>query len=88
MNGTTLDCTALTAVARAGVRVVAAPEGQAVWEDARMDAETLLTTTRSVRRKLDPGPPGPDEVITDCLRIALQVPAAGPVGSGRPELTG
>jgi nitroreductase len=42
-----------------------------------MDAETLLTTTRSVRRKLDLDRPVEPEVITDCLRIAMQAPAAG-----------
>jgi nitroreductase len=47
-----------------------------------MDAETLLTTTRSVRRKLDLDRPVEPEVITDCLRIAMQAPAAGAVLQG------
>jgi len=47
-----------------------------------MDAETLLTTTRSVRRKLDLDRPVEPEVITDCLRIAMQAPAAGAVLEG------
>jgi nitroreductase len=42
-----------------------------------MDTETLLTTTRSVRRKLDLDRPVPREVIADCLRVAQQAPAAG-----------
>jgi nitroreductase len=42
-----------------------------------MDTETLLTTTRSVRRKLDLDRPVPQEVIADCLRVAQQAPAAG-----------
>jgi nitroreductase len=42
-----------------------------------MDVETLLTTTRSVRRKLDLDRPVEQEVITDCLRIAMQAPIAG-----------
>jgi nitroreductase len=42
-----------------------------------MDTETLLTTTRSVRRKLDLDTPVPREVIADCLRVAQQAPAAG-----------
>jgi nitroreductase len=42
-----------------------------------VDAEMLLTTTRSVRRKLDLDRPVEAEVITDCLRIAMQAPAAG-----------
>jgi nitroreductase len=41
-----------------------------------MDAETLLTTTRSVRRKLDLTRPVEPQVIADCLRIAMQAPAA------------
>src|ERR1700678_537302 len=47
-----------------------------------MDAETLLTTTRSVRRKLDLDRPVEPEVITDCLRVAMQEPAAGAVVQG------
>ncbi|UQS27496.1 nitroreductase family protein [Amycolatopsis thermalba] len=42
-----------------------------------MDADTLLTTTRSVRRKLDLDRPVEPEVITECLRIAMQAPIAG-----------
>jgi nitroreductase len=41
-----------------------------------MDAETLLTTTRSVRRKLDLDRPVESEIIEDCLRIAMQAPIA------------
>src|ERR1700678_13160 len=47
-----------------------------------MDAETLLTTTRSVRRKLDLDRPVEPEVITAGLRIAMQAPAAGVVLQG------
>lgn len=42
-----------------------------------MDVDTLLTTTRSVRRKLDLDRPVEPEVLAECLRIALQAPAAG-----------
>jgi nitroreductase len=42
----------------------------------------LLTTTRSVRRKLDLDRPVEAEVITDCLRIAMQAPAAGAMLQG------
>ncbi|GHF02404.1 oxidoreductase [Amycolatopsis deserti] len=42
-----------------------------------MDTNTLLTTTRSVRRKLDLDRPVEQEVITECLRIAMQAPIAG-----------
>jgi nitroreductase len=41
-----------------------------------LDAVTLLTTTRSVRRKLDLARPVPRAVLEDCLRIAQQAPAA------------
>ncbi len=42
-----------------------------------MDAETVLTTTRSVRRKLDLDREVPQDVLDDCLRTAQQAPAAG-----------
>ncbi|WIX92179.1 nitroreductase family protein [Amycolatopsis sp. DG1A-15b] len=42
-----------------------------------MDAETVLTTTRSVRRKLDFERDVPQDLLNDCLRIAQQAPAAG-----------
>ncbi|WP_290054397.1 nitroreductase family protein [Amycolatopsis solani] len=42
-----------------------------------MDAETVLTTTRSVRRKLDFDREVPEDVLHDCLRVAQQAPAAG-----------
>jgi hypothetical protein len=51
-------------------------------EPSAADAETLLTTTRSVRRKLDLDRPVQPEVIIDCLRIAMQAPAAGVVLQG------
>lgn len=47
-----------------------------------MDADTLLTTTRSVRRKLDLDRPVEPAVLTECLRIALQAPIAGGLASG------
>jgi nitroreductase len=37
----------------------------------------LLTTTRSVRKRLDLTRPVPREVILECLRIALQAPSGG-----------
>jgi nitroreductase len=43
-------------------------------EHQRLDAEQLLTTTRSVRRRLDLSRPVSPEIIFDCLRIALQAP--------------
>ncbi|WP_410675236.1 nitroreductase family protein [Amycolatopsis sp. cmx-4-68] len=42
-----------------------------------MDAQTVLTTTRSVRRKLDLDREVPQDVLDDCLRVAQQAPAAG-----------
>jgi nitroreductase len=43
----------------------------------RAVVDHLLSTTRSVRRKLDLDRPVPDEVITECLRLAIQAPTAG-----------
>jgi len=37
----------------------------------------VLTTTPSVRRRLDLTRPVPDAVITECLRIAIQAPTGG-----------
>ncbi|MQY22229.1 nitroreductase family protein [Nocardia macrotermitis] len=42
-----------------------------------MDNDTLLTTTRSVRRKLDLGRRVEPELLAECLRIAQQAPMAG-----------
>jgi nitroreductase len=39
--------------------------------------DRLLTTTRSVRRKLDLDRPVEPQVIADCLRIAIQAPTPG-----------
>ncbi|WP_019930423.1 nitroreductase family protein [Nocardia sp. BMG111209] len=47
-----------------------------------MDADTLLTTTRSVRRKLDLDRPVEPDILTDCLRIAQQAPIAGAFAAG------
>jgi nitroreductase len=41
------------------------------------NADRLLTTTRSVRRRLDATRPVPDELIEECLRVALQAPTGG-----------
>jgi nitroreductase len=43
----------------------------------------LLTTTRSVRLKLDLDRPVEDSVITECLRIAVQAPTPGNAQSWR-----
>ena len=40
------------------------------------ETDRLLTTTRSVRKRLDLERPVPREIIEDCLRIALQAPTA------------
>jgi nitroreductase len=40
-----------------------------------LDPDTLLTTTRSVRRRLDFDRPLPRELIEECLEIALQAPS-------------
>ena len=39
-----------------------------------MTPEELLTTTRSVRRRLDFERPVPRELLLECLRIAVQAP--------------
>jgi nitroreductase len=39
--------------------------------------DELLTTTRSVRRRLDPERPVPPEVVLECLALALQAPTGG-----------
>lgn len=41
------------------------------------DFETVLTTTRSVRKRLDFDRPVPADVIEECLEIALQAPTGG-----------
>jgi len=39
--------------------------------------DKLLTTTRSVRKRLDLTKPVPKDVVLDCLRIATQAPSGG-----------
>lgn len=39
-----------------------------------LSADEVLTTTRSVRKRLDLDKPVPREVLTECLQIALQAP--------------
>lgn len=39
--------------------------------------DTILTTTRAVRRRLDLTRPVPDEVLRECLEIACQAPTGG-----------
>jgi nitroreductase len=40
-----------------------------------LDADTLLTTTRSVRKRLDFDRPVPRSVVEECLQLALQAPS-------------
>jgi len=42
-----------------------------------LSPDELLTTTRSVRRRLDCSRPVEPEVIRQCLEIALQAPTGG-----------
>lgn len=42
-----------------------------------MDADHLLSTTRAVRRKLDLDRPVGTEILTECLRLAVQAPTPG-----------
>jgi nitroreductase len=39
-----------------------------------MDAHTVLTTTRSVRKRIDFDRPVPRELLLECLEVALQAP--------------
>ena len=39
-----------------------------------LSADEVLTTTRSVRKRLDFDRPVPREVLNECLEIALQAP--------------
>lgn len=41
------------------------------------DLDTVLTTTRAVRRRLDFDRPVPAAVVDECLRLALQAPTGG-----------
>lgn len=43
--------------------------------DASLSPDELLTTTRSVRKRLDLARAVPMDVVRDCLRIALQAPS-------------
>jgi nitroreductase len=45
--------------------------------DVPLTPEELLTTTRSVRKRLDLTRPVPLELVTQCLEIALQAPSGG-----------
>jgi nitroreductase len=54
--------------------------GKHVEGDAQMDLATvdkLLTTTRSVRKRLDLTRPVEPEIIQECLDIAIQAPTGG-----------
>lgn len=42
-----------------------------------MTPDELLTTTRSVRRRLDLSRPVPRELITECIEVATQAPSGG-----------
>lgn len=49
------------------------PDGRGPGFDLET-VDRLLTTTRAVRRRLDLSRPVPLEVVTECLRLALQAP--------------
>lgn len=42
-----------------------------------LSIDELLTTTRTVRKRLDLTRPVEAEVITECLQLAVQAPSAG-----------
>lgn len=57
----------------------APPAGRGPVDAADLDRATvdgLLTTTRAVRRRLDPSRPVPPELVEECLGLALQAPSA------------
>jgi nitroreductase len=47
-----------------------------VWKHAEVEtnAETVLTTTRAVRKRLDLSRSVPRDVVLDCVRVAMQAP--------------
>ena len=40
-----------------------------------LDPDDLLSTTRAVRKRLDFARPVPDDLIRECVRLALQAPS-------------
>lgn len=52
------------------------------------DLDTVLTTTRSVRRRLDLDRPVPRAVVLECLRLALQAPTGADAQDWRFVLIG
>ena len=42
-----------------------------------LDPDQLLSTTRAVRRRLDLSRPVPDDLIRECVALALQAPSGG-----------
>lgn len=48
-----------------------------------LDPDTLLTTTRAVRKRLDYDRPVPRELIEECLAIAFQAPNGGNMNNWR-----
>ena len=51
--------------------------------DLDLDPDTLLTTTRAVRKRLDFDRPVPRELIQECLEIAFQAPNGGNMNNWR-----
>jgi len=50
-----------------------------VYSVVDLSTDELLTTTRSVRRRLDLAKPVPIGLIRECLEIAVQAPTSGNV---------
>src|SRR3954469_15879697 len=50
-------------------------EDAAMTEMLGLSPDEVLSTTRAVRKRLDFTRPVPDDVIRDCVRLALQAPA-------------
>jgi nitroreductase len=49
-------------------------KGKAIMTLLQLSAEEMLTTTRSVRKRLDFSRPVEPEVIRECLELAVQAP--------------
>lgn len=68
------------------------PAVESAVESARgfrlTDLDTVLTTTRSVRRRLDLERPVPRAVVLDCLQMALQAPTGADAEDWRFVLIG
>ncbi len=66
-----------SACIRVHARSTASGSRCAIMPDMLLTPDELLTTTRSVRKRLNLTRPVPLEVVKECLKIALQAPSGG-----------